>query len=477
MPFDSAYKFMATVHDVEFDGIASVVVLVKGAPDVVLDRSTGAWSEAEPTPLGLMRERIVGANRELAEQGLRVMSFAARVLPLSEREAVVSDPMAAVRDLDMVALVGIIDPLRPSAKEAIEVALHAGIDVRMITGDHAITARAIGSELGLGPGVITGPELKQLPDGELLRRLPALHVFGRVSPEDKLRIVTLMQGRGDIVAMTGDAVNDAAALKKADIGVAMGSGSDVTKQSAKMILVDDNFATLVHAIELGRDIYGKVSAQIRYVLSGLFGLLGIMLGASLLNLNDGSVLSAAQLLFVSFLIGVFPALALSTDSAEPGLMDLPPRDPRVPILNRRTAPLWVGFGLVQAAVSLLPFAQQAVLGTATVQTMTFAILALSTIWLAAAMRRTSAPLWAGPHLRFWAWMAIPLVLSVLAVELPFLQEMLLTRSLTGLEWLAVLVLSLAVPVVIETVKAIRRPRQGHPMRPAQPQVSSAHASL
>jgi Ca2+-transporting ATPase len=458
VPFDSAYKFMATVHEVEVEGAPALVLLVKGAPDIILDRSTDAWSEDTLAPLGDRRDALAAANQQLAEQGLRVMAFAARIMPMSERDAVIADPMSAVRELGMVALVGIIDPLRPTAKDAISVAQVAGIDVRMITGDHAVTARAIGRDLGLGPGVITGPDLQQLTDDELLERLPQLHVFGRVSPQDKLRMVTLMQRRGDIVAMTGDAVNDAAALKKADIGVAMGTGSDVTKQSAKMILVDDNFATLVHAIELGRDIYGKVSAQIRYVLTGLFGLLGVMLGASLLNLNDGNVLSAIQLLFVSFLIGLFPALALSTDSSEPGLMSLPPRDPKVAILNRSTAPIWVMFGLVQAVVSLMPFAWQSLLGVATAQTMTFAVLALSTIWLAASMRRSLMAIWVGPYALFWGWLAIPLVLSLLAVELPFFQRLLHTTSLTGLEWLTVLVLSLAVPLVIEITKAIRRRR-------------------
>lgn len=471
VPFDSAYKFMATVHEVEIDGEMSIMLLVKGAPDVVLDRCTDSWADDVRTPLGKTRDAVVAANQELAEQGLRVMSFAARVISMSDRDAVLADPMSAVHDLAFVALVGIIDPLRPSAKQAIATARHAGIDVRMITGDHAVTARAIAADLGLGPGVITGPELQKLSDADLTARLPDLHVFGRVSPEDKLRMVTLMQARGDIVAMTGDAVNDAAALKKADIGVAMGSGSDVTKQSAKMILIDDNFATLVHAIELGRDIYGKVSAQIRYVLTGLFGLLGIMLGASLLNLNDGNVLSAVQLLFVSFLIGLFPAIALSTDTAEPGLMDLPPRDPRVPILNRRTAPIWVLVGIVQATASLLPFAWQSLLGTPTAQTMTFGVLALSTIWLAASMRRALAPLWAGPFAPFWAWMAIPLLLSVMAVEWTFLQELLLTTSLTGLQWLVVLVLSLSVPIVSEVAKVTQRRRVG--ARPAVRSEASA----
>jgi Ca2+-transporting ATPase len=172
------------------------------------------------------------------------------------------------------------------------------------------------------------------------------------------------------------------------------------------------------------------------------------------------VLTAVQLLFVSFLIGLFPAIALSTDSAEPGLMDLPPRDPNVAILNGRTAPVWLAVGITQAVASLLPFAWQDLLGTPTAQTMTFGILALSTIWLAASMRRALSPIWAGPFAPFWLWMAIPLLLSVLAVELPFLQELLLTTSLTGLQWGAVALLSLAVPVVSETAKAFQRKRVG-----------------
>ena len=460
VPFDSAYKFMATFHEIEWEDGPVIAVLVKGAPDVVLARSSDLWLDDARVPIAGHAAEVEQANHELAEQGLRVMSFAARLIPVSEREAVLADPMAAVHDLALVALVGIIDPLRPSAKDAIAVARRAGIDVRMITGDHAVTAQAIARDLGLGPGVITGPELEQLSDEELTRRLPELHVFGRVSPQDKLRMVELLQERGDVVAMTGDAVNDAAALKRADIGVAMGSGSDVTKQAAKMVLLDDNFATLVHAIELGRDIYGKVSAQIRYVLTGLFGLLGIMLGASLLNLNDGNVLTAVQLLFVSFLIGLFPALALSTDAAEPGLMTAPPRDPRVPILNRSTAPAWLLVGLVQAAASLLPFAWQSMLGVPTAQTMTFAVLALSTVWLAASMRRSLTPMWWGPFVPFWLWMAMPLALAVLAIELPFLQEILGTVSLTGLQWLAAWTLSLAVPIVSEAAKAARRRRGG-----------------
>ena len=483
VPFDSEYKFMATFHVTDLDGgPVELIGLVKGAPDVLLDRCSTAFHGDDVVAVEDVRDSVLAANRELAEQGLRVMSFAIRRLSTDEVEAVRADPMAAVHDLTFVALVGIIDPLRPAAKDAVRIALRAGIDVRMITGDHAVTASAIGQDLGLGPGVITGPAFQKLSDDELKERLPDLHVFGRVAPEDKLRLVSVMQDTGDIVAMTGDAVNDAAALKKADIGVAMGSGSEVSKQSAKMILTDDNFATLVHAIELGRDVYGKITAQIRYVMAGLYGLLGVMLLASILDINNGAVLNAVQLLFVSFLIGMFPALAISTDTTEPGIMDLPPRDPEIPIYNRSTAPLWLTYGVTQAVVSLAPFLWEEQLGTATAQSMTFAILALSTVWMAISLRRTHLPAWTGPFVPYWVWMAVPAVLTVLAIELPLLQSLLQTTGLTGDQWGSVFLATLIIPALIESVKAIqRRARsQGEPAgqpRPAsRPQPGLASSS-
>src|SRR5215469_10231624 len=240
VPFDSTYKFMATFHDLP-DRMGGLVIhqphftSVKGAPDVVLQRCGYALWHGEVVPVDTVREEILAANRQLSERGLRVLAFAARDLDDAAMTAALADPMAAVTDLVFGVLVGIMDPLRTEAKDAVHTALGAGIDVRMITGDHTVTARAIADELGLGPGVITGTELQHLTDPELLERLPQLHVFGRVAPEDKLRLARLMQESGDVVAMTGDAVNDAAALKQADVGVAMGSGSEVSKQAAKIV--------------------------------------------------------------------------------------------------------------------------------------------------------------------------------------------------------------------------------------------------
>ncbi|MCB0917910.1 MAG: cation-transporting P-type ATPase [Actinobacteria bacterium] len=460
VPFDSEYKFMATFHEAVLDGRSVLVELVKGAPDVILERCTRAtWGEEE-LPIEGLADRIRDANLEMGRQGLRVMSFAYREFSPDDLDTVAADPMAAVGDLTFVALVGIIDPLRPTAKHAVEVALKAGIDVRMITGDHAVTAEAIAAQLGLGPGVITGPQFQRLSDEQLLEELPELHVFGRVAPEDKLRLVSVMQEAGDIVAMTGDAVNDAAALKKADIGVAMGSGSEVTKQAAKMILTDNNFATLVHAIELGRDIYGKITAQIRYVMAGLFGVLLIMLLASALNINEGQALNPVQLIFVTFVIGLFPAIGISTDSTEPGIMDIGPRDPKVPILNRTTAPRWFFYGLVQAVISLLPFAivsaPENPQGASVPQSMTFGVLAVSTILLAASVRRGIIPGWNGPYLPYFLWLLIPAFLTWICLDWEAMHRIIDTTTLTGGQWLVVIGLSLILPIVIEIDKGIRR---------------------
>ncbi|MGB5566577.1 MAG: HAD-IC family P-type ATPase, partial [Acidimicrobiia bacterium] len=301
VPFDSEYKFMATFHDVPPGATGGLsefphFMCVKGAPDVVLDRcSTAAW-DGGLAPMADTRDDLLAANRQLSENGLRVLAFAVRGLSEGEFAAALDDPMGAVTDLGFISLVGIIDPLRTEARAAVQQALAAGIDVRMITGDHTITARAIADQLGLGPGVITGTDLAALDDAIVIERLPELHVFGRVAPEDKVRLARLMQESGEVVAMTGDAVNDAAALKQADIGVAMGSGSEVTKQAGKLILTDDNFATLVQAVELGRDIYRRISSYVKLQLTILSSVLQLMLLATIFNINAGVALFPMQLL-------------------------------------------------------------------------------------------------------------------------------------------------------------------------------------
>jgi Ca2+-transporting ATPase len=413
-------------------------------------------------PLEQVRAEVDAANARLGEAGLRVLALAVRALPTDREQAVIDDPMGAVESLVFLGLVGIIDPLRPEAIEAVRVATRAGIDVRMITGDHLVTAQAIAAELGLGPGGMSGTQFAATADAELTAQLPQLHVFGRVSPQDKLRLVQLMQATGDVVAMTGDAVNDAAALKQADIGVAMGSGSEVSKQAAKMILTDDNFATLVHAVELGRGIFARITAYIGYQLTQLFGLVSMFLLATMFNINDGVALLPLQVLFLNFTLAVIPVIIITTDEPEPGLMDLPPRDPRERIFNRTTAVRWIGIGLLLGVCSLLPLVfgpdtPSSEVATVSV-TMAYAVMALSTAAAGFVMRKTTASAFSRPTVPAALLTLVGVAITIASTEVGFLQDWLRTTELTNPQWAVCLGLALVFAVVVEVEKWVRRRR-------------------
>jgi Ca2+-transporting ATPase len=460
VPFDSAYKFMATFHEVTRDGVAHLVELVKGGPDVVLERCSTVATPDGPVPIEKARSTVLDANRQLSEQGLRVLAFAVR--RFAPGTPVPADPMSVVEDLELVGLVGIIDPLRPSSKEAVRIAHLAGIDVRMITGDHAITAAAIGAKLGLGPGAASGADIQAMTDDELKAALPNLHVFGRVTPEDKLRLARLMQENGDVVAMTGDAVNDAAALKQADIGVAMGSGSEVTKQAGKMILVDDNFGTLVTAVKLGRAIYDKIVSYVRYQMSQLFSLVLLFLVASVFNINNGVPLQPIMILFLNFFVSIFPVIVILLDPVPDSIMLNPPRDPKKPIANAGAITLWFIYGGLLFLMTLVPLLMYPDRLSSTEPnvpvTMTFVVAAFGAIFGGLAMRRDPEPGLTAPILAALKWLSIPVVLTVAAVELPFLQRLILTTPLSGNEWLICIGLALVVPLFVEVEKWIRRAR-------------------
>jgi Ca2+-transporting ATPase len=344
----------------------------------------------------------------------------------------------------------------------VDVALGAGIDVRMITGDHAVTAQAIGESLGLGPGAISGDELVTLSDADLAARLPQLHVFGRVTPQDKLRLARLMQEQGLIVAMTGDAVNDAAALKQADIGVAMGSGSEVTKQAARMILTDDNFGTLVHAVEIGRRVYDKVVSYVRYQMTQLLSLVMLFVAASAFDVNAGVALTPLMVLYLLFFATAAGVVIIAIDPGDPDVMHRPPRDPGTPITNRGAVTLWIVYAAVLFVAAFIPL----VLGpddpsteqSSVSLTMTFVVMGLGTVFNAITNRRDPTSGLTPPILKALAVALVPLTMVALATELPGLQHGLLTESLTGRQWVACLGLALVLPVVIEGGKWIRRRR-------------------
>ncbi|HQR27608.1 MAG TPA: cation-translocating P-type ATPase [Nocardioides sp.] len=486
VPFDSDYKFMATYHRVPTDAGEQVIVLVKGGPDVVLARCTeaGAALGSSRVPIAQARAGIDEANARMGEKGLRVLAFAARVLAEDELDAMTGDPMSLVQGLSFVALTGMIDPLRAEAKDAVATALGAGIDVRMITGDHAVTAQAIGESLGLGPGAISGSELQALSDQELVSRLPQLHVFGRVTPEDKLRLARSMQQQGMIVAMTGDAVNDAAALKQADIGVAMGSGSEVTKQAARMILTDDNFGTLVHAVEIGRKVYDKVVSYVRYQMTQLLSLVMLFVAATAFNANEGVALTPSMVLYLLFFMTATGVVIIAVDPGDPHAMTRPPRDPQLTITNRAAVTWWVVYAVALFVPAFLPLVagpDEPSTDKATVSlTMTFVVMALGTVFNALTNRRDPASGLSSPVLRGLAIALIPVTMTFVGTELPRFQKALMTTSLTTGQWVACILLAAVLPLVVEVGKLARR-RRTPPSAPidvhraVEPERAVAHA--
>lgn len=345
VPFDSSAKFMMTAHEVADDEGRSVVRLfVKGAPDVLMNRSLWTIStDGTRAPLAEHRRVLEGHNDALADQGQRVLAVAQRQYELEEWSELVAssiDLAELVNDLTFLALIGILDPPRPEARQAIAEARSAGITVKMITGDHAATATAIGRQLELVPAGkeligVSGADLDRMDEAELDRRIDDIAVFARVAPEHKLRIVSALQRRSNVVAMTGDGVNDAPALKRADIGIAMGiTGTEVTKEAATMVLTDDNFATIVRSVREGRGIYDNIVKFVRFQLSTTVGFALLFLIAAILGVADGKPFAAISILWVNIIMDGPPAMALGLDRPDKDIMNRRPRPVTEKILTR-----------------------------------------------------------------------------------------------------------------------------------------------
>lgn len=348
IPFDAAHKFMATFHrDGEF-----VRVDVKGAPDSLLSRC-----ERQLTPEGeagfgaAEKSEIEDEYRALAARGLRGLLIASRTVPVSGFDPK-GDLQRLVSGLTFVGLIGLMDPPRPEAKDAIAQCKTAGIRVKMITGDHKDTALAIARELGLEGNAITGMELDAMDALDLAERIEDIAVFARVAPEHKVKIVRALQAKGHVVAMTGDGVNDAPALKTADIGVAMGiSGTAVSKEAASMVLTDDNFATIVSAIRQGRALYDNIIKFIRFQLSTTIGAILAVFFAPLAGLHEP--FTPLQILWVAMIMDGPPAVSLALDAPRPGLMAEAPRPRDVPLLPFSRLVKIIAFGLTMMAGTLL----------------------------------------------------------------------------------------------------------------------------
>ena len=450
IPFSSETKRFTTLHETP-DG---VVAYAKGAPEVILAScSRVLTADGEKALEEGDRESVLGTAQELAGEALRVLAVARRPGATVE---------TAEEEMTFLGLVGMIDPPRPEVKDAVRTCREAGIKPVMITGDHPVTAEAIARELGLltDGRVVTGAELEAMDDAELERDVEDIEVYARVSPAHKLRVVTAFQARGHSVAMTGDGVNDAPALKKADIGIAMGiTGTDVTKEAAAMTLTDDNFASIVAAVEEGRGVFGNIKKYLMYLLAANLGEICLLLGASLLG--RPLPLSAVQILYVNLATDGLPALALSVDPRERDLMRRPPRDRDTGIFTRPVIALIVTGGIASGIITfglfLWALSTDRVLAEA--MTMVFATLVLIEFFKAFSYRSDRHSVLSRPFANKWLNLAIlwELTLLVPVVNVPFLQEAFGTTTLALVEWMLVTGLAFLIIPVLEVAKwRIRR---------------------
>jgi Ca2+-transporting ATPase len=469
VPFDSEYKLMATFHEMEHDGRSVVRCFVKGAPDVLLARSVSVrGAEGAGLPADSAREQVLAENDRLAGDGLRVLAVASRDIDPGafDPDGVLLDE---VHGLTLLALVGIVDPPRKEARDAIARCKEAGIQVRMITGDHATTAAAIAAQLGIEGRALPGTEFAALTDEGLDAEVGGIGVVARVAPEDKVRLVDMLKRKGNVVAMTGDGVNDAPALKRADIGVAMGiTGTEVTKEAADMILTDDNFATIVAAVEGGRGIYDNLMKYVRVQLVMLGGFILLFVGAGIFDIANGAPLTPLQILWINFAIDVLLAIGLGFDAAAPGLMRRAPRDAAAPIVDRALAIRLGVASFVMAALALGAVAwgeERYDLAVAT--TMGLTTLSLMHIVAALEAREPSATIFTHytvANRRFVQLVGAALALTFLVTELSPLQRIFDTVSLTSSQWGICLLGPIAYVVVIELVKVFdRRSGLGNPV--------------
>jgi Ca2+-transporting ATPase len=458
LPFDADYKMMATFHQMQDeDGKDVVRCLVKGAPDQLLAR---AATRPAPEDLKLVKvddefkQRYMDENARLASQGLRVMATGRKDFDPKKFDPS-GDLLAALDGMTVLALVGIVDPPRPTAKVAIQTAHEAGIEVRMITGDHAVTAAAIAKELGIPGRAISGAEFKAMSDEELDREIGGIGVIARVAPEDKVRLVDTLKRRGDIVAMTGDGVNDAPALKRADIGIAMGiTGTEVSKEAATMILTDDNFATIVKAVELGRGLYDNLTKYIRFQMGVLVGFIVNFLGASIFNVVGGVPFVPLQTLYVNFTTQVFQAIGLGYGRPAGGLMKRKPRASNEQILPRPLL-IWVAIaGLVMGGATLLTiaWAHDHYNSTTIARTMGLTTFAFSNLFFSFSCRDEFRSVFSLDVLEdkmFLMCSGGSLLAILLGNELGFLNRILHTEPLHLRQWLVCIVVGFAIVPVAE----------------------------
>ncbi len=449
IPFSSERKRMTTLHR----GRRGVIACSKGAPEVILASCTsGRAAYATVAMDEANRDAVREAAQAMAARALRVLAVA------QKPNADIGDPEC---EMVFLGLIGLIDPPRAEAAAAIETCKAAGIRPVMITGDHPRTGAAVAEEIGLlrSGRVVTGAELETMSPRDLARSVAGIEVYARVSPEHKLRVVSAWQENGHIVAMTGDGVNDAPALKQADVGIAMGiTGTEVSREAADMTLTDDNFASIVAAVEEGRAIFGNIKKYLMYLLSSNIGEIGLMAGATLAGLP--LPLSAVQILYVNLATDGLPALALAVDPAEADAMRRPPRDPRAGIFTRPVVFLMLAGGLWSMLVNLGLFGWALASGRDPEHAMTLCFVSLVLIELVKAynFRSERRSVFSRPFANRWLNLAVlwELLLLYLIVHVPFLQHALGTYRLSAEEWAIVTMTAASVAPLLELAKWLVR---------------------
>ena len=449
IPFTSETKRMTTLHQTP----GGVVAYAKGAPEVIVQSCSTMLTDTGVQDLDeTRRTEVLERARQMAAEALRVLAVAYK-------------PQATEKDAEsnmtLLGLAGMIDPPRAEAKDAVRKCEEAGIKVIMITGDHPLTAKAVAEELGLSKNgrVVSGAELEAMDDSQLGREVESIEVCARVSPAHKLRVVSALQGRGQVVAMTGDGVNDAPALKKADIGIAMGiTGTDVSKEASAMTLTDDNFASIVAAVEEGRGIFSNIKKYLMYLLSSNIGEIGLMAGATLVGLP--LPLTAVQILYVNLATDGLPALALAVDPPERGLMQQPPRDARRGIFTRPVVLLMLVGGVWSALVNLGLFVWALNSGRplAEAMTMTFVSLVLIQFFKAYNFRSDRHSVLRDPFANKWLNLAIvwELIMLALILYIPVLEMTFGTVALPLNDWLVIIAAALTISPVLELTKWFER---------------------
>ncbi len=470
VPFSSERKRMTTIHNTP----QGIMAYSKGAPEVILDSCTRIYANGvEKELIEEDRERILQVNQEMATQALRILGLAYKSLPGKEHSSEVAEE--AEEEMVWLGLVGMIDPPREEVKEAVALCKQAGIESVMITGDYKLTAEAIAKELGMlheNDIALGGSELDKLTGTELSDIVEGVKVYARVSPTHKMRIVEALQAKGHVAAMTGDGVNDAPALKKADIGVAMGiTGTDVSKEAGAMILTDDNFASIVAAVEEGRNIFANIRKYLLFLLSCNIGEILLMLIAFIVGTATGVhvlPLVALQILLVNLVTDGFPALALAVEPGEPGIMQRPPRDPKKSIFDKPMVNYLLGIGFWTMLASLGVFLWALSSGRTTVEAQCLCFVTLVSVELFNCFNCRSerdSIFRMRPFSNKWLLVAVASswAIAVAIVYIPFFQGPFHTYSMSLQDWGIPLLAGVSIFIPVEIAKLITA-RRSRPVR-------------